>query len=132
MSTYQLLMDSCEYFEGIQQLIGMYIKTYPTAIESLLNFIMPFGNRSNENQRIVSLSIMTMLVSSEMIDNELRSSVLDKHILPRLNDQNVIVKRLVIRGIRFTVDKYRELQHDKIINDQITVKAKEKNGNIKN
>jgi len=74
---------------------------------------MPFGNRSNENQRVVSLSVMTMLVSSEMIDNELRSNVLDKHILPRLNDQNVIVKRLVIRGIRFTVDKYRELQHEK-------------------
>jgi len=74
---------------------------------------MPFGNRSNEFQRVVSLSVMTMLVSSEMIDNELRSNVLDKHILPRLNDQNAIVKRLVIRGIRFTVDKYRELQHEK-------------------
>lgn len=27
MSTYQLLMDAYEYFEGIQQLIGMFVKT---------------------------------------------------------------------------------------------------------
>lgn len=48
---------------------------------------------------------MTMLVSSEMIDAELRASILEKYILIRLNDQNLIVKKLVIRGIRFIVEK---------------------------
>jgi len=73
---------------------------------------VPFTNRSNENQRVVSLCVMTMLVSSEMIDLEMRTNILEKFILPRLNDQNLVVKKLVIRGIRFIVEKFRELQND--------------------
>ena len=55
---------------------------------------------------------MNMLVSYEMIDSEMRTNILEKFILPRLNEQNLVVKKLVIRGIRFIVEKFRELQND--------------------
>jgi len=67
----------------------------------------------NENQRIVALSIIIMLVSSELIDRDTRMNMLEKFVINRIHDQNLIVKRLVIRGVGFIVDKVRSIEIEK-------------------
>jgi len=41
-----------------------------------------------------------------------------------LNDQNLVVKKLVIRGIKFIVEKFRELENENKIKDQIEKSGK--------
>jgi len=54
-----------------------------------------------------------MLVSSELVDSDTRMNMLDKFVINRILDSNLIVKRLVIRGVGFIVDKVRAIEIEK-------------------